>query len=260
MQYPVQIRSGGFHLFGTFHKNARSKKEAPAILILHGFGGNRIGRFQLYVKISRILEKQGFAVLRFDFRGCGESEGTLEKTTFLSQLDDAKKAFQMLLRQPEVDKNRIGIIGSSMGGCLALMLAQEESQIASIVLWSAFGRPKATVRQKIGIKAMKALRSSGRLDIGGEYISRRFVEEALQLDTLKNIHTFGCKVLIIHGTEDESIPPSESALIYRAARNKGIKAERYLIKGADHSYSRAQWRQFLFSKTLDWFKKTLHNK
>ena len=260
MNYPVRFKSGRSQLSGIFHRPPRVRKRIPAILFLHGFGGNRIGHHRFYVNMARLLERNGFAGLRFDFAGCGESEGDFAKTSLSSQLSDTGKALRFLGGRPEVDKNAIGVIGSSIGGTIALMLAGQTSRIKSLVLWAAVARTDEIVRANLDDRARRTLRKIGRLDIGGEHIEKGFFDEALSLNVLKSLSTARCKLCVIHGTEDQTVAPSESTLIYQRAMRNGLEAERHFIKGADHTFSRADWREELYSKTLAWFKRTLGNK
>jgi len=260
MSYPVRFKSGAENLAGAFHRPPRVRKRVPGILFLHGFGGNRIGHRRLYVNMARFLERNGFACLRFDFAGCGESEGNFERTRPSSQLKDAGNALRFLRSRPEVDPKRIGIIGSSMGGCIALALAGQRTQIKSLVLWAGFARADRIVGANLDRKARQLLSAEGRLDIGGEFIGEKFFREALRLNVLEKPAALRCKLCIIHGSEDTTVPPSESVLIYRRALQDGIEAEHHLIEGADHSFSRAHWRRELYSRTHAWFRKTLVSK
>ena len=260
MSYPVRFKSGAAELAGTFHRPPRVRKKIPGILFLHGFGGNRIGHRRFYVNMARFLERNGFTCLRFDFAGCGESEGDFKRISPSSQLKDAGNALRFLRGRPEVDSNRIGIIGSSMGGCIAVMLAGRTSKIKSLVLWAGFARAGKIVRENLNRKARRLLSTEGRLDIGGEFIGERFFKEALSLNVLENLGALRCKLCVIHGTEDATVPPSESGLIYHRALQKGLEAEHHLIKGADHTFSRVDRRRELYSRTYAWFRKTLLSK
>ncbi|HWB75728.1 MAG TPA: alpha/beta fold hydrolase [Nannocystaceae bacterium] len=121
--------------------------KAPAVLFVsgtgledrHGYAGPPpvdLGSHEL----TDALAEAGFVVLRFDERGRGKSEaGALG---FLAQVSDARRALATLLVQPEVDPDRIVVIGHGEGGLRALVLASERSQdVHAVALLATPGRP-----------------------------------------------------------------------------------------------------------------------
>lgn len=91
-------------------------------------------------EITDALAQAGFVVMRFDERGQGKSEpGAL---TFVGQVDDAKRALGMLLVQPEVDPDRVVLVGHGEGGLRQLTLAANMPQgIVGVALLATPGRP-----------------------------------------------------------------------------------------------------------------------
>src|SRR5689334_8479689 len=115
----VTLLSQDLKLFGILHLPLlKNSEKAPAVLFCHGFGGNKSGRYRLYVRLAEKLSQAGIAVLRFDFRGCGDSEGAFGDITIETQVQDALAAAEFLLTHPSVDPNRFGIFGSSLGGAI----------------------------------------------------------------------------------------------------------------------------------------------
>jgi fermentation-respiration switch protein FrsA (DUF1100 family) len=117
----VQFEVQGQRIYGMLHlpdvaaKNSGTK--VPAVAMCHGFTGNRIEAHRLFVKAARYFAANGFAVLRFDFRGSGESEGDFEQVTVSDEIADALAALAFVRRQSVVDENRIGLIGLRRGVC-----------------------------------------------------------------------------------------------------------------------------------------------
>ena len=77
MEERVEFRSAGLKIAGVLQrpKDARPGERRPAFLVLHGFGSNKMS--SNCILPCKMLADWGYAALRFDFRGCGESEGTL---------------------------------------------------------------------------------------------------------------------------------------------------------------------------------------
>lgn len=79
--------------------------------------------------------ERGYACLRFDFRGSGESEGDFSEITLETEISDAKTAVEFARSHDKIDPERIALPGQSLGGTIAICIAAEV-EIASSVLWS----------------------------------------------------------------------------------------------------------------------------
>jgi alpha/beta superfamily hydrolase len=79
-----------------------------------------------------MLAERGFAVLRFDFTGLGNSEGEFATTTFRSMQDDLKSAIGYLTQNYQAP---CFIVGHSFGGTIALSVAQSSQDIKGVVTW-----------------------------------------------------------------------------------------------------------------------------
>jgi esterase/lipase len=82
-----------------------------------------------------MLSRVGIASLRIDFRGSGDSEGNFADTTIKTQLEDARCALEFLQKHPNIDTQKIALLGRSLGGALATQLASEMDTCAAIALW-----------------------------------------------------------------------------------------------------------------------------
>ncbi|WP_337871918.1 alpha/beta hydrolase [Ignavibacterium sp.] len=131
-------------LAGTFTYPEKNKKY-PAVVLITGSGAqNRdeeIFNHKPFLVIADHLTKNGFAVLRYDDRGYGESEGDHSLATTMDFAEDVRAAVNYLKTRNEVDKNKIGLIGHSEGGMIAPVVASSSDDIAFIVLMAAPGVP-----------------------------------------------------------------------------------------------------------------------
>ncbi|MDR2650697.1 MAG: alpha/beta fold hydrolase [Prevotellaceae bacterium] len=132
----------GFSLAGTLTLPS-SEGVFPAVVLISGSGAqNRneeIMGHKPFLVLADHLTRNGIAVLRFDDRGFGESEGYNPDATTENFADDVEAAVNYLLSRNEIDKTKIGLIGHSEGGVIAPMLAAKSNDIAFIVLLAGSG-------------------------------------------------------------------------------------------------------------------------
>ena len=86
-----------------------------------------------------MLNEWGYATLGFDMRGCGESEGTRANLICLEQVADTRAAVTFLQSRPEIDAKRIGVLGSSFGGAVAVYAAGVDERIGACVSSGGWG-------------------------------------------------------------------------------------------------------------------------
>ncbi|MDR1553896.1 MAG: lysophospholipase [Prevotellaceae bacterium] len=131
-----------FTLAGTLTMPS-SKGVFPAVVLISGSGAqNRneeIMGHKPFLVLADHLTRNGIAVLRFDDRGFGESEGYNSDATTENFADDVEAAVNYLLSRNEIDKTKIGLIGHSEGGIIAPMLAAKSKDIAFIVMLAGPG-------------------------------------------------------------------------------------------------------------------------
>lgn len=144
--------AAGIRLAGTFTA-PKTPGRHPAVVLLSGSGpqdrNEEIMGHRPFLVLADYLTRNGFAVLRFDDRGFGKSEGDFSKATNLDFVGDALAAVAWLKSRSEVDAARIGLAGHSEGGIVAPRAAAQSKDIAFIVLMAGVGVPmdQVLVRQ-----------------------------------------------------------------------------------------------------------------
>jgi dipeptidyl aminopeptidase/acylaminoacyl peptidase len=106
---------------------------APCVVACHGLGATKDS--DKYLLLGQALPAAGLALARFDFRGCGESSGVEEETTIASRIEDLETVLAFLAGQPGLD-GRFGLLGSSLGGFVALHVAARRPGLP-VVTWNA---------------------------------------------------------------------------------------------------------------------------
>jgi pimeloyl-ACP methyl ester carboxylesterase len=142
----IRFESDGLTLVGTL-TIPDGDDPLPAALFLHGSGpidrdGNAPGLpMDAYRQLAHALAEVGIASLRFDKRGVGESEGTIETASMTDLVDDARAALAALRARPEVDSSRVFLVGHSEGAYLATILAADDPELAGLALLAGAARP-----------------------------------------------------------------------------------------------------------------------
>lgn len=156
--------SGEFSLAGTLTVPAGEGPFPGVVLVSGSLSQDRdetIGTKQPFLVLADGLARHGIAVLRFDDRGAGQSEGEpveLSDATTLDLADDAQAAAEFLALQPEIKEERVGLLGHSEGALHASIVANRSDVLSYVVLAAGSGVPGAEV---IVTQTAAGLRSEG---------------------------------------------------------------------------------------------------
>ncbi|GAA3947203.1 alpha/beta hydrolase family protein [Hymenobacter algoricola] len=129
----------------------------PAVLLLSDTGAQdrdgTLGQYHMFGALADYLTRRGIAVLRFDDRGVGQSQGSTAATTTADLVKDAQAGLNFLRIRPEIDVAHIGLIGHGEGGNVATLAAAEPLPPAFVVLLAAYGMPgqQVLVQQQANI-------------------------------------------------------------------------------------------------------------
>jgi hypothetical protein len=253
METLVQFRSRrGRWLRGMIHRPASSGR-ARAVVFFHGFAGDRMESHWIFIKCARALAREGIASLRFDFFGSGESEGEFRDATLLTEIADAKDAVAFLRRQKGIDGSRMGLVGLSLGGCIAALIAPWV-RARALVLWSAVAHP-TLLRELARANARPIPGSKGALEYEAREISPRFLAAAHRVKPVAGLRRYRAPTLVIHPEKDTAVPLSHAEDLFRAAA-ADLKAK-VIIPGADHTFTSLAWEAQVIGKTVDWLRECL---
>ena len=130
--------SEGMPLIGLLaFPTSESRRKRPGAILVHGYA-NYKGEFGGFVDLAMELTQAGYVVLRFDFRGCGESGAPLGRMLCASEWPvDLISAISYLHSRPEVDEKRIGLVGQSLGGSTVAYVSAFDDRIACAVSMAA---------------------------------------------------------------------------------------------------------------------------
>ncbi|MGK5594062.1 MAG: alpha/beta hydrolase [Parachlamydiaceae bacterium] len=246
-------------IFGIVHQPSATKNP-PVVVICHGLGGHKTGRYRVYVDLAEELVKSNIAVIRFDFRGSGDSEGKLCDITIEDQISDVIAVLDYIKRNYPFDFKRLGFFGRSLGAAIAILAAAKVPEVKSLALWAAIYEGKEWQAQlesvqngEIGEKDAIELRR-----INGQVASLEFYSQMLSMPINSALRRLDhVPLMLIHGEKD-SIISINHALGYKEAR-KCAEGKTLLIKlpQGDHDFTYTDERQAAIIETSQWFKKTL---
>lgn len=137
----------------------------PAVLLLTGSGpqnrDEEIFGHKPFAVLADFLTRRGFVVLRADDRGVGQTTGNAQDATQKDLLADATAAFEFLKARPEVNKQKLGILGHSQGGMTAQIMGAERKDVAFLMLMAA---PGINGVEMMSLQNEQVLRAMGRKD------------------------------------------------------------------------------------------------
>ena len=142
----VNFQSAGFRLHGKLGvpDGLKPGERRSAFLVLHGFGSNSDS--PTAIAPAKVLNEFGYVTLRFDMRGCGNSEGEFGRVICLEQVEDTGNALEFLAQHPAVDPDRIAVIGSSFGGAVGVYAGGTNPRIAAVVSNGGWGHGERKFR------------------------------------------------------------------------------------------------------------------
>ncbi|MET3697901.1 hypothetical protein SAMN05877753_104221 [Bacillus oleivorans] len=247
MEYPLSLTVNGLTLRGMAHKpEIKGQSACPVVILFHGFTGSKTEGKSLFVRYARELLKNGIGTIRFDFSGSGESDGLFSNMTFSQEVYEAKEIFKMVQTLEWVDPDKIMLTGFSMGGAIAAQVAKEyPNRIHKLCLWSPAGNMNQIACSYFE-KSPKL--PNGNMDIGGLELSRSFYEDLKDRNLYEGISIYQNPVLIIHGTNDQSVPYIFGQKYAEVFVNNRVRI--HLIQDADHVFSRLGWIEELFELSV----------
>ena len=224
-------------------------KDAPCVIMSHGLEGSKDGaKWQL---LAAKLYEAGIASLRFNYRGCGQgkdkSQGKFEETTISGRVQDFRAALDFV-EGTAVDSSRLGVVGSSLGGAVAIA-AWDKRIKAMVAMATPYRFPKPTEKQLRHIKDAEYFNLPS-----GRRIGTEFLKELWCHDTGRYVGRVKCPFLIIHGSADEDVPVADARRLYEKA-NEPKRLE--IIRGGSHGFDDSVQLQRVAGLAFGWLRRYL---
>jgi pimeloyl-ACP methyl ester carboxylesterase len=171
-------------LLGAYHPpQGASRREG--IVLCNPFGQEYMRAHRSFRRLAINLAVKGFSVLRFDYRGTGDSAGTLQGVTAKDWMEDIESAIQEIMDVAAVQK--VSLLGLRVGALLAAEVAAKNKSVNKLVLWDPIVSGQAYVNEIVAEIAVKESRSrfvaqDGSLQFNGFSMPALFKESLSSLD------------------------------------------------------------------------------
>lgn len=226
---------------GTFESHVRqlaydqTEGDGPGVVFLGGFRSDKEGTKAL--DLEDWARSQGRAFLRFDYSGHGASSGDFLDGSIGDWAEDARAIVEALTRGPQI------LVGSSMGGWIALLLARAmPRRVAGLVTVAAapdFTEDGYWARFDAAERA--TLETEGQIALPSEYsdepyiITKRLIEEGRSQLVLRTPLRLPFPVRFLQGTADTAVSTETAIRLLNHVQGPDIRLT--LVKGADHRFS-----------------------
>ncbi len=180
-------------------------EQMPAVIVLHGWGGNA----EQMLPFAAPLHREGYAVLLLDARNHGRSDA--DAFSSLPRFaEDLEHGLDWLAGQPDIDPTCLAVLGHSVGAGAVLLVAARRHDLAAAISIAAFAHPGQLMRRQLrGNRIPRPLR----------WLILRWIERTIQarfddIAPCKTIQRVTCPVLLVHGETDARVPAEDAHSIY----------------------------------------------
>lgn len=244
-EIPLTFKNdNGKQLMGVFHFPGEHR--TPLVVATHGMGKNCSE--DKFVELGRRLSKNNIAFFRFDFEGCGNSEGELKDLTVKKEVNDLKCAIKEVRKFGNVAPDQLALVGDSLGAVISCLFAVDSGvPVNTLVLWSPAFNQGDLLQKWNTEKEIKQWRKEKVLIKGKRKLGVDYLEENIEADyshLLGKLSRKKVNVLMIHGDADKDVPVEYSRKLADRYANVSLRA----IKDADHKMEDYYSRQ----KLIEW--------
>lgn len=239
----------GCKLRGRFVLPARSDGPFPLVVMATG-DGRKGTQSETWTKLPSLLLHLGVASFVFDFSGLGASDGDRRDLTLSTGVSNLRSAMQLVQSRTFVDHTRIGLLGSSFGGNVALLFAATTQQIRCLGLKSPVCFYPDSLLCEFGQDELSAWEQSGYSDKIGFHFN--FYLDALSHNAYRAAMAITCPCLITHGSADEVVPVSQSRHLLLALHSSNPK-RLCELPGVGHRYVEPGAWDAMAAMLSNWF-------
>ena len=243
---PFNVKHADRTLRGTLHLPQSHREPVPAVVMCHGFGGNRTEFGNTFVRLAERLTRHGMAAYRFDFAACGESDGELADLTVSDQVGQLHAVLGELAKHHAIDAARLSLLGMSLGG-LTASLAAAKSKVRALALWA----PAATAiaaTDPSEVEYWPEVLEKGYWDFFGVPVYRKFFEDGYAIDPWGDAAAYAGPVLFAFGDGDVVVP---SKVVDRYRAIYGDRFEEHRFADVGHGFENVPARERLLGRTED---------
>ena len=285
----VKVPSMAGHILAgtlTLPRDASESRKVAAIVTITGSGLEDRdeyisivpGGYRPFRQVADTLGRRGIAVLRMDDRGYGASTGNGATATSADFAEDIRAGLAYLRSLPEIDENRLGLVGHSEGGLIAPMVAATDPALRGIVLLAGpaqTGRTILEYQNRYAIEhapaykpeKLDSLMRAARRGIDSTASVQPWIRFFLDYDPLATAKKVSVPVLILQGATDKQVTPEQAPALeaaFKAGGNRDVtmkvfpRADHLFVEDADGNpsgyakLSTAKVRSDVLGSLADW--------
>lgn len=284
---PFFFKNNNCNLFGVLHvpdinasklKPKTSNTDNHGVVLCCPFAEEKLWSHRVFVNFARLLAKNGYTILRFDYMGHGDSEGDFEDFTVETRLSDIAKSVEVIKEKANVA--HVGLLGLRLGTTLAAISAEENPGIDFLILWEPVVKVEEYLQQclrsnlatqmatyKKIIRTRKEITQdllNGKVaNIDGYLMSGEFYRQAASIDLAKRDIKFSRPVQIVQISRNENLSIKKAYTdLYENKYKQGNRHSELSVVVEKPFWSEIktyyQEAPNLFQKTLSWLAR-IHN-
>jgi pimeloyl-ACP methyl ester carboxylesterase len=253
MAEKVEIRAGDKAYIRAAHskptEESVAERDELLIVMVHGFPGDKNVHGNLFLDLEFLLRDKGYHTLRFDFRGCGESDGREEDFTLSSAGEDFQN---VLFWAKDQGYKRFVTIGEGLGAAFCLLNIDEQTA-CSILLWPYLDLPRIAKTlfrpEAIEEQWLKA----GYILKDGKRIGINLIKEMQKHDIVFAMKEAKIPMLVMHGAEDKISPIEQLDLLRAHVGSKRVEITSFL--DGEHGLSGLNHRKTMYYHVTQFIEK-----
>lgn len=247
------IENEGEKIFSILHRPI-GVINPPLVIVLHGFASNKLGTQRSYVHLATALSAGGIATLRYDARGCGDSEGALSEMTPDKFRSDLIAIYEDLQKQ---GFSKVGLFGSSFGGAIAV-LGAAKVKIDSLVLWAPVASGQLWTLDFLAQHPESSPNPGSFQIYRGVKIHPQFQAQFAQMRADQEMSHLGDIPLLHFQGEKDEILSLAHQLAFKESRKNASAATRFVTyPEATHQLGHSKVFPEVVQESVRWFQSTM---
>ncbi len=211
-----------------------SKKPAPLVLHLNGMPGFEPEKEETRFAIFFTLKN--YAYFAFDYVGVRQSTGLFE---YIYSQENINLVLSKLVHHPRINPSRIGLLGESFGGAMALCHTSRDDRIRCLAIRSPVYDTEEIPKMKMFDGLVQLWRASKQMRFPRINLRNSFLFQSRHYNPMKQALHLKCPVRIITGDRDDIVPVEKIEKLYAKIPDK-IDKEMRIVPGADHKFSKTK--------------------
>jgi len=251
MRIPIQISQHGEQVLGILHLPDQKAEGNPVVLMNYGLNGDRVDNHRLALLFAERANAAGITVLRFDYTGCGISDGKFYDTSIASKTVNSIGMIEFLKGCFGSESFQLILWGYSDGIRVSANLIRHGIPVAALCAWNPIVRSMTgTFKSKSKKMAIEPTTKRLMFPIFGMYMGVDYAKEANQNMPIEPLLDCSLPKLFVFGGGD--IHTLEFQAEMKSIREKRTDFDYHEVPYANHIFNRVEWANDVVDHTVGW--------